>query len=260
MPWAPAMRAATGVASPFPSAAPGAGAAGASAAAEPFSLSTAGVGVPAAPTAIRQSTVPTGTVSSGPTRISARVPLTGEGTSVSTLSVDTSTTPSSSSTESPTFLSHSSTVPSVTDSPISGKGRSTISEVLSSASGFSTVPPGSAMCWASVAAASACVAPPSSETLASCSVPAGADPLPPPPAPVPPTSISAKGVPTGTVSSGPTRILVSTPVAGEGTSVSTLSVEISTRPSSASTWSPSCLSQSRTVPSVTDSPISGIRS
>ena len=44
-------------------------------------------------------------------------------------------------------------------------------------------------------------------------------------------------------------------LAGEGTSASTLSVEISTRGSSASTESPSCLCHSRTVPSVTDSPI-----
>ena len=45
--------------------------------------------------------------------------------------------------------------------------------------------------------------------------------------------------------------------AGEGTSASTLSVEISTSVSSASMWSPSDLCHSRTVPSVTDSPIAG---
>src|SRR4051794_31975100 len=48
-----------------------------------------------------------------------------------------------------------------------------------------------------------------------------------------------------------------TPLAGAGTSVSTLSVETSTTPSSASTVSPTCLSHSRIVPSVTDSPIWG---
>ncbi len=48
------------------------------------------------------------------------VPATGEGISVSTLSVDTSTSGSSTSTESPTFFSHRVTVPSVTDSPSSG--------------------------------------------------------------------------------------------------------------------------------------------
>ena len=47
------------------------------------------------------------------------------------------------------------------------------------------------------------------------------------------------------------------PLAGAGTSASTLSVETSTRTSSASTGSPSCLCHSRTVPSVTDSPICG---
>ncbi len=49
-----------------------------------------------------------------------RVPATGEGISVSTLSVDTSTSGSSTSTLSPTFFSQRVTVPSVTDSPSSG--------------------------------------------------------------------------------------------------------------------------------------------
>ena len=48
------------------------------------------------------------------------------------------------------------------------------------------------------------------------------------------------------------------PEAGAGTSASTLSVETSTSGSSASTRSPTCLSHSRTVPSVTDSPIWGM--
>ena len=48
------------------------------------------------------------------------------------------------------------------------------------------------------------------------------------------------------------------PAAGAGTSASTLSVEISTSGSSASTRSPTCLRHSRTVPSVTDSPIWGM--
>src|SRR3954454_8074225 len=60
------------------------------------------------------------------------------------------------------------------------------------------------------------------------------------------------------VSSGSARIFVSVPAAGAGTSASTLSVEISTSGSSASTRSPTCLCHSRTVPSVTDSPIWGI--
>ncbi len=55
-----------------------------------------------------------------------------------------------------------------------------------------------------------------------------------------------------------TRILVSTPAAGEGISVSTLSVETSSSGSSTSTCSPSCLSQRVTVPSVTLSPRAGM--
>ena len=44
------------------------------------------------------------------------------------------------------------------------------------------------------------------------------------------------------------------PAAGDGISVSTLSVETSSNGSSTSTRSPSCLSQRVTVPSVTLSP------
>src|SRR6185312_533346 len=53
-------------------------------------------------------------------------------------------------------------------------------------------------------------------------------------------------------------IFVSTPAAGEGISVSTLSVETSSRGSSSSTVSPSCFSHRVTVPSVTLSPSAGI--
>ena len=67
------------------------------------------------------STAPTSTVSSSCTRISSRVPATGEGISVSTLSVETSSSGSSASTESPTSLSHRLTVPSVTLSPRAGR-------------------------------------------------------------------------------------------------------------------------------------------
>ena len=48
------------------------------------------------------------------------VPATGDGISVSTLSVDTSSSGSSTSTRSPTCLSQRVTVPSVTLSPSSG--------------------------------------------------------------------------------------------------------------------------------------------
>ena len=63
---------------------------------------------------------PTGTVVSTGTSIARSVPATGEGISVSTLSVETSRSASSTATESPTFLSQRVTVPSETDSPRAG--------------------------------------------------------------------------------------------------------------------------------------------
>ena len=65
-------------------------------------------------------------------------------------------------------------------------------------------------------------------------------------------------VPTSTVSPSATRISVTIPAPGDGTSVSTLSVEISTIVSSASTCSPTCLAQRVIVPSDTLTPIWGI--
>src|SRR3954451_4556312 len=76
------------------------------------------------------------------------------------------------------------------------------------------------------------------------------------PAAAPP--ICASFAPTSTVSPSCTRICVTTPDAGLGTSVSTLSVEISRSGSSASTVSPSRFSHFVTVPSETDTPICGI--
>ena len=63
---------------------------------------------------------PTGTVVSTATSIARRVPATGEGISVSTLSVETSRSASSTATESPTFFSQRVTVPSETLSPSAG--------------------------------------------------------------------------------------------------------------------------------------------
>ena len=74
----------------------------------------------------------------------------------------------------------------------------------------------------------------------------------------PSVSISPRTVPTGTVSSASTRIRTSVPPTGAGTSASTLSVETSRSVSLGSTWSPTCLSHSSTVPSVTESPIWGM--
>src|ERR671920_2364759 len=73
-----------------------------------------------------------------------------------------------------------------------------------------------------------------------------------------PVSIVASNVPTSTVAPTSTSIDVTRPVAGDGTSVSTLSVEISTIGSSDSTQSPTRFFHSTTVPSATDTPICGI--
>src|SRR3954452_1122588 len=70
--------------------------------------------------------------------------------------------------------------------------------------------------------------------------------------------MTASSAPTATVSSSPTTILVRVPEAGDGISVSTLSVETSSSGSSAWTWSPSCLSHRVTVPSLTLSPSAGM--
>src|SRR5205085_3418573 len=72
------------------------------------------------------------------------------------------------------------------------------------------------------------------------------------------SEITAKRVPTSTVSPSGTRISATKPPAGEGTSESTLSVETSNRTSSGSTLSPTCLNHLVIVPSVTVSPSWGI--
>ena len=64
--------------------------------------------------------VPTSTVSPSGTRISSSTPAAGDGTSESTLSVETSNSGSSTSTRSPTALNHWVIVPSVTVSPSCG--------------------------------------------------------------------------------------------------------------------------------------------
>ena len=74
----------------------------------------------------------------------------------------------------------------------------------------------------------------------------------------PSAAIRARIVPTSTVSPSLTRISVTTPVPGDGTSVSTLSVEISSSVSSASMCSPTCFSHLVTVPSETETPICGM--
>ena len=71
-------------------------------------------------TPIEAKRAPTATVESTGTSILNTVPDTGEGISVSTLSVETSSNASSAATASPTFFNHLVTVPSVTDSPNAG--------------------------------------------------------------------------------------------------------------------------------------------
>src|SRR5436305_11698032 len=73
-----------------------------------------------------------------------------------------------------------------------------------------------------------------------------------------PSSISITAVPTGTVVPSATKSFVTVPATGEGTSVSTLSVEISNSGSSALTWSPSFFSHFKIVPSTIVSPSCGI--
>src|SRR5579875_2321649 len=77
-------------------------------------------------------------------------------------------------------------------------------------------------------------------------------------APEPSGEMTARRVPTSTVSPSLTRISVSTPAAGDGTSESTLSVDTSKMTSSSATLSPTDLSQRVMVPSVTVSPSCGI--
>ncbi|MGC0425710.1 hypothetical protein RKD32_002065 [Streptomyces sp. SAI-195] len=164
------------------------------------------------------------------------------------MSVETSSSGSSSSTLSPTDFSQRVTVPSVTDSPSAGRTTSVPSaepppvdcSALGAGAGAACSVEGAAAAGsgAGSAACSACGA---------CSA-AGA-PLP--------SSISASSAPTSTVSSSATLMEDSTPEAGAGISVSTLSVETSSNGSSASTRSPSAFSQRVTVPSVTLSPSAG---
>ena len=82
--------------------------------------------------------------------------------------------------------------------------------------------------------------------------------LRPPAAPSPVSSITASSAPTSTVTSSRTLMATTTPPAGAGISVSTLSVLTSKSGSSASTRSPSFLSHRVTVPSETLSPRRGI--
>ena len=94
-----------------------AGAAGAGPGAAGASDDAGAAGDVAALVVMRAITWPTVTVSPASARISVIVPDAGAGSSMSTLSVETSTTVSPSLIVSPTLTFHSRIVPSVTDSP-----------------------------------------------------------------------------------------------------------------------------------------------
>ena len=214
--------------------------------------------------------------------ISSSVPATGDGISVSTLSVETSSSGSSTATSSPTFFSQRVTVPSVTDSPSAGR----VIDVLSPPplAGFSSAAGSCAAGAASAAGASSCAgaaslsasgvsspagnSPVSSTICSSCSAffsdscsswgwASGSAVSLASAALSPSSPMTARTAPTSTVVSSSALISSRVPAIGEGISVSTLSVETSRSGSSTATVSPTCFSQRVTVPSVTDSPRAG---
>src|SRR5450631_1408744 len=201
---------------------------------------------------------PTGTVSSSVTRILVITPAAGDGISVSTLSVETSSRGSSTSIWSPSALSQRVTVPSVTDSPragivtvvpaSTGAPEAGGGETGASATGVSATCASGTGCGASWTAGVARTCS-SAGSAVGVDVSAGAGT---------PSPTTARSVPTGTVSSSATKISCSVPATGEGISVSTLSVDTSSRGSSTATGSPTFFSQRVTVPSVTDSPRAGM--
>ena len=165
---------------------------------------------------------------------------------MSTLSVEISTSASSTSTLSPTLLSHCETVPSVTDSPRAGSVTSVPEAVPPPEDGWSSA--GFSCAGSSFGCSGAACSGSSCGASAAGASSAGASPSSP---------MMARTSPTSMVSSSLARISSRVPATGEGTSVSTLSVEISTSASSTSTRSPTLLSHCETVPSVTLSPSAG---
>src|SRR5262245_7225646 len=77
--------------------------------------------------------------------------------------------------------------------------------------------------------------------------------------PAAPSAIWPSNAPTATVSPSLAAMSASTPAAGDGTSIVTLSVSSSTSGSSTATASPACLNQRPIVASITDSPRVGTR-
>ena len=147
----------------------------------------------AEPGLMRPMTCPTVTVSPSWARISVIVPAAGAGSSMSTLSVEISTTVSPSLTSSPTLTDHSSTVPSVTDSPPVGV---TMSIIWPAADSTAARP--SASVVAPAAASSTVTGGDSPETGGAC---AGRTPLPSAGSDgAPSVEISASSAPTAIVS------------------------------------------------------------
>ena len=159
---------------------------------------------PAPPITARRA--PTGTVESTATSMEIIVPATGDGISVSTLSVETSRSASSTATLSPTFLSQRVTVPSVTLSPRAG-----IVIIVPLTEGAAA---GATGATATGAATGGGVGATTGATTTGAAA-------------VAPSSMIARSAPTGTVASICTRIFESVPDTGEGISVSTLSVDTS---------------------------------
>ena len=163
---------------------------------------------------------------------------------MSTLSVEISTNASSAPTLSPTFFNQRVMVPSVTDSPSCGKTTSTTAPLVGAEAGGAGGVGAGAATGSGVATGAG-----GSSTFGAggvavvVGVGAPADSL-----------ITPSCPPTGTTASTCAEISVSTPLIGEGISVSTLSVEISTNGSSTWTVSPTFFNHRVTVPSVTDSP------
>ncbi len=108
--------AATGGAAPGAAGVAAGAGAGAGSGAGAAAVGADAAAAPASP--IRATTALTATVSPSWCRISVITPAAGEGTSVSTLSVETSRSGSSRPIVSPTFFNHLTIVPSAMDSPI----------------------------------------------------------------------------------------------------------------------------------------------
>ena len=179
------------------------------------------------------------------------MPATGDGISVSTLSVETSSSASSAATESPMAFNQRVTVPSVTLSPSAGSTTGVIRPALGAGAAGAGVD-------ASATGARAAGVATTGSGVAAAGLTSDATSSPVMMAAVPDSEMTASAPPTRTTASSPAMISVSTPLTGEGISVSTLSVDTSSNGSSAVTVSPTAFSQRVTVPSVTLSPSWGI--